>query len=676
MCRVVSRDCLVLTLTIHNSNFDQYSQNLSRCIVMNTVTELRKQLANEGKYKLTAVVQDLRKAQDAQGPRIEWSIQNDGVEHMRVIVHSQQFSIEIWRHVEQVIRPYEQKEVAKQWSLVWSTTAGTAKDNPPLLSRKDAEENYATCFSFIKRGKLIGFGEQGGLSLLKDRQMLNIYNYDNLAYNSVYGQQALNPAEPLYHSDPFGVELNGVPGYKSAVGIFCDDYSQVLMDLGNKDPSVARMGSRFADLELHITCADTLQDACFAHSSCVGRGKLFPRWVLGYHQGCYGYDTRDKVLACAHAHRKYNIPLDGIHIDVDLQKRYRTFTIDEGEGGKFSDAKGMFAELKSLGIKASTNITPIISTQDDAGRNYWDPGNQARQVYKTLDSGLKADVFVKDRRWNQQQNPPTYTYWEGGQEQSWAPSQAIANLNAPDGQAAQYRGGVSYGEGLGTVGVYPDFGRKDVRKWWGQQYEDLFEAGLAMVWQDMTTPCIMTGVGDMKSFPFRLLLGDDTESGREKQGILSPALKINNLYSYNLHKATYHGVRQLASRKGLRNFIIGRGSFTGQHRFAGLWTGDNTSSFAFLRINIQQVLSCGIGGTVIAGADVGGFEAYPYDSQWCDPQLLIRWTLANTLLPWVRNHYMGKPGHKLFQEPYAYYENAGKVPEQSALYQAVLPICR
>jgi alpha-glucosidase len=648
-------------------------QHLSRCIVMNTLSELRATLAKEEHYKLTASLKDMSTSTDSLGPRAEWTVYKTGVEYMKVVVLLQTFSIEAWRNVIPIrSQANEKSKGTQQWSCVWSTTSASDETSPPLLYRKDVEGNYATRLSSVKRGRVMGFGEQGGLSLLKDKQQLNLYNYDNLAYSSVYGDQALNPAEPLYHSDPFGVELNGVPGYQSCIGIFVDDVSQVFFDLGSTNEGVMQIGSRFADLEVHITCADDLEHACLAHSSCVGRGKLFPRFMLGYQQGCYGYDTTDKVMTCASQHRKYGIPLDGIHIDVDLQERYRTFTMDDGPNGKFKNPKAMFAQLKQMGIKCSTNITPVISTEDKTGKSYWDTSSNARKEYITLDDGLQKGYFIKDRRWNSTTNPPTYSYWEGGQLQQTA-SAHIDNMNDAN---TEYRGGVSYGANLGTSGVYPDLGRSEVRDWWGEQYAALFDAGLSMVWQDMTTPCIMTGVGDMKTFPFRLLLSDDSISGREDKGILTPALKVNNLYSYNLHKATYKGLQKLGSRKGLRNFIIGRGSFTGQHRYAGTWTGDNVSSWQFLRINIQQVISMGIGGTIITGADVGGFERSPWTSQWCDPSLLIRWTLANTLLPWFRNHYIGKPGAKLFQEPYAYYENAWRGPTQKALYESVLPICR
>lgn len=119
------------------------------------------------------------------------------------------------------------------------------------------------------------------------------------------------------------------------------------------------------------------------------------------------------------------------------------------------------------------------------------------------------------------------------------------------------------------------------------------------------------------------------------------AIEVWALYSYNLHKATFHGLNNLKCREGKRNFILGRGSFAGMFRFAGLWSGDNASTWDFWRITIPQILSMGLNGVCITGSDTGGFEANGSD-QCCDPELLIRWYAGSFLLPWLRNHYNGK----------------------------------
>jgi alpha-glucosidase len=115
------------------------------------------------------------------------------------------------------------------------------------------------------------------------------------------------------------------------------------------------------------------------------------------------------------------------------------------------------------------------------------------------------------------------------------------------------------------------------------------------------------------------------------------------------------------------------------HRFAALWTGDNSSSWDFLKMNVSQVISLGMCGMSICGQDIGGFEAEDDSQHWVGPELLMRWTAAGAFLPWFRNHYMRK-GRKEFQEPFMYVEWFNQyqkpVPEPQAQYQMVLPVCK
>lgn len=122
---------------------------------------------------------------------------------------------------------------------------------------------------------------------------------------------------------------------------------------------------------------------------------------------------------------------------------------------------------------------------------------------------------------------------------------------------------------------------------------------------------------------------------------MKPALEIWALYSYNLHKATFQGLNALPSRANKRNFIIGRGSYAGANKWAGLWTGDNGSTWDHFKISVNQVLALGMSGNEIVGADVGGFmPAGGFDTslgpRWAEPELLIRWYCAYSMLPWFR----------------------------------------
>jgi alpha-glucosidase len=284
-----------------------------------------------------------------------------------------------------------------------------------------------------------------------------------------------------------------------------------------------------------------------------------------------------------------------------------------------------------------------------------------------------AELVVDRRAEPDDPQSKVYQQYGGGNEyttnDSWL-AQTSYNSGRP------YLGEVNYGGSLGTTGHYADLGRKEVRMWWGTQYEHLYEQGLEMVWQDMTTPCVRDTRGDMKGFPFRLLVTDDSVSGADPT--TSEAIRVWNLYSYNLHKATYHGLNNLPGRQNKRNFIVGRGSFTGMHRFAALWTGDNASTWDFLRINVAQVLSLGMSAQALCGQDIGGFAQGEPGQRWVGPELHMRWTMAGAFLPWFRNHYVRK-GQKEFQEPFQYTEwfaTYNQPVPDPALYEMVVPVCR
>lgn len=130
-----------------------------------------------------------------------------------------------------------------------------------------------------------------------------------------------------------------------------------------------------------------------------------------------------------------------------------------------------------------------------------------------------------------------------------------------------------------------------------------------------------------------------------------PFAKIRCLYNYNLCKATYQGLQRLQPTK--RHFIIARGGFVGVHRYAGLWTGDSTSNWEFVQMNIPLVLGIGLSAQPVSGCDIGGFCA-AWQGQIVDSELLARWTIMGAFLPWFRNHYDNY--YKPYQEPYRYAE--------------------
>ncbi|KAF8253320.1 glycoside hydrolase, partial [Wilcoxina mikolae CBS 423.85] len=495
----------------------------------------------------------------------------------------------------------------------------------------------------------------GGKSLLKSSTFMNYFDYDNMEYKGVYGNGPLDEREPLYHSEPFWIELNTHQNMKSKTATFIDNYSQICIDFGKNNGGKIRTGTRFGALHYYVITGDEISEVIQNYPLMIGRPRLKPRYILGHHQGCYGYDTDQNVLDKATQYQKARFPLDGIHIDVDLQDEYRTFTISPRN---FPQVENMFSKLWAMGIKCSTNITPVIKNKDTDDK-----------TYKTLQTGLKEGYLAKDKRkdtdFKLSASDVRYIKYENGMRERMNPSTETSQSSKFEDcydKGNEYHGGVFYGDGYGTAGFYPDLNRRDVREWWGKQYEDLFKKGLEFVWQDMTSPCVAPNYGDMKGFPFRLMIHSDAWSREPIQDTKKAAIEIWSLYSYNLHKA-YRGLNSLSMRAGKRNFIIGRGSFAGTHRYAGLLTGDNASTWDHFNISVAQVLASGLSGVSITEADVGGFMPEADDKHYADPELLVRWYCAYFLLPWFRydtlpacsiNHYHGKQGKKWFQEPFIY----------------------
>jgi alpha-glucosidase len=510
-----------------------------------------------------------------------------------------------------------------------------------------------------------GLGEKGGNTLAMNEQSMTFFNYDNYKYSgaarsdgSGYGPVVpgfsapgpLNTAEPLYNSIPFLIEDNPNPldahgnptNVPYAYGLFLDNESQSYFNTGQSSSYASNMygkyyfGALYGELDYYFMVGNNTAEVLDQYTILTGRAALVPMWVLGYHQGCYGYFDQATVVRAAQSYRDAKIPLDGIHIDVDFQNNYRTFTAspEKFPGG----GTPTFNALHGLGVKASTNITGIVSivAQDETGKV---------EPYSVLQSGIAIDAFYKDVRVDSPvpRNPGYFVVNENyGVDTGINPFQP-RNSN------------------LGTYGYYADLGRAANRTWWGTLYKPLLDAGLDMVWQDMTDPATQSSVSDAmpwKTLPLNLSVYDATTDA-----MVSHA-EVHNVFALNLISATYAGLTQYYQHNGTnkRPFIIARGSYAGVQRYAASWTGDSASDWNFLSILIPEIVNFGLSGQPLAGADVGGFATSAAGgsqngsgsppANLTSPELLTRWTTLSAFIGWFRNHYDGYT--KSYQEPYKY----------------------
>jgi alpha-glucosidase len=510
-----------------------------------------------------------------------------------------------------------------------------------------------------------GLGEKAGAALQKNQFTYTFFNFDNYTYNGPSEGQPgpLNPTEPLYCSIPVLIEnnpqlnpYNPYAGPPFATGLFLDNPGQTFANVSANDYSDMDgkyyLGALYNELDTYFFAGSGIADILAQYTTLTGRSPMPPRYVFGFHQGAYGYFDRYKLAAAANSYRAARIPCDGLHIDVDFQDNYRTFTHSEL---KFPNTKELFDDLHGIGFKMSTNITPIITTNvlNQEG---------VKAPYVQRDALVAANALIYNTRYGSGEDPSLYqggvnygiNY--GNNPYPYPPLQPNAQGQTP----------------LTAPGNYPDFGLSSVRKTWGQQYADLIQnVGLDMIWQDMTCPAIDANLPPSqqyyKTFPQDLMMAQeqtDPVTGKVVAVAYLPNAQLHNSYVNNLLHATWDGINQLAPQR--RNFIIARGGYAGMQRYAGLWTGDSASSWDFLNINIPEVLNLGLSGVPISGCDIGGFAT---GSGTTSPsgivggtivggitnyELFTRWMQVGSFLPWYRNHYDGY--NKQFQEAYAYGE--------------------
>ncbi|MDX9722893.1 MAG: glycoside hydrolase family 31 protein [Myxococcota bacterium] len=207
---------------------------------------------------------------------------------------------------------------------------------------------------------------------------------------------------------------------------------------------------------------------------------------------------------------------------------------------------------------------------------------------------------------------------------------ADAFLRKQDGELYRERG-------WAEESVYPDFSHPSARQWWSEQVEAMARQGVGGVWIDLNEPTVLPASGGPASPPDALPVHGDGEPTRMHE--------LHNVYALLQAEASYAGM--LAAQPQCRPFVLTRAGFAGVQRFAALWTGDVSSTWAGLRETLPMLLGLGLSGVAFVGSDVGGFSGSP------SPELYARWMALGCVSPFFRCHYTKDAPA---QEPWAFGE--------------------
>lgn len=368
--------------------------------------------------------------------------------------------------------------------------------------------------------------------------------------------------DPLYQSIPLLLQSrNG-----RCDGVFLDFPGRSWFDVADTDPSAVTITAEDDAISFFVIPGPTPADAVKRYTALSGRMLLPPLWALGYHQSRYSYYPDHRVQAIAEQFRDRDIPCDAVYLDIHYMDEYRVFTWDPT---RFPRPDRLIEELHRLGMRVVTIV---------------DPGVKVDAEYATFADGMRRDVFAR----------------------------------SADGSL--YRGEVWPGEA-----AFPDFTKREARRFWSEQHQELFRHGVDGVWNDMNEPADFTG-----DFFDRTRFTPPSNVVLEADGRPRSIDHYHNVYGNLMCRATADAFARYKPEE--RPFILTRAGYAGIQRLAAVWTGDNDSSWDHLAVSIPMLLNMGLSGIAFVGADVGGFQGN------ADPELFARWMQAAALTPFMRGH--------------------------------------
>ena len=396
----------------------------------------------------------------------------------------------------------------------------------------------------------------------------------------------------LYASQNFLIVDDG----KRCFGIFIDNPGSVTFDIGYSDTNVMSIHPEYNDTTFYIINGNSPMEIVRSFRCLTGKSYIPPTWAFGYGQSRWGYKTADDIREVAASYKKLGIPLDMIYMDIDYMQDFKDFTINPD---RFPDFENFVKEMKEEGI----HLVPII-----------DAGVKIEDGYDVYEEGKAKGYFCKK---------------EDGTELV----------------AAVWPGKVHF----------PDFLNDEARRWFGDKYRILTDAGIEGFWNDMNEPAIFYTEDHLKEvfsqvkefenkemdiwgfFDFKDVVGSIANNPEDYRrfwhdfnGRKVRHDRVHNLYGFYMTRSASEAFERMDPDKKI--LMFSRASYTGMHRYGGVWTGDNTSRWSHLLMNLQMMPALNMNGFLFSGADIGGFGGNTTED------LMMRWIAFGIFTPLFRNH--------------------------------------
>lgn len=370
-------------------------------------------------------------------------------------------------------------------------------------------------------------------------------------------------------------------------GIFFDTPAKVTFEIDYRNSGMIRVLCETGDLNVYQIEGSSSYEIARELNRAIGRCYIPPLWAFGFGQSRFGYKCEQDFRDVVEGYQKAGIPLDWICMDIDYMDRFIDFSVDKQ---RFPDLAAFVREMAEENIR----LVPIV----DAGIKV-EPGNP------TYEAGIRRDAFCRNK--------------EGG----------------------YFRAGVWPG-----MTHFPDFLNPDARAWFGEEYAFYTEKGIEGFWNDMNEPAIFYSEyakGPRKlNFYLDMIFGKFRKKKKERDlirdyksffhqadGKTYRHYDVHNIFGALMTRASSEGLEKLLPHRFL---LFSRSSYIGAGRYGGVWTGDNSSCWEHLMLNLRHMPSLNMCGFLYSGADTGGFMG---DTT---RELLLRWLAVSAFTPLMRNH--------------------------------------
>lgn len=401
-------------------------------------------------------------------------------------------------------------------------------------------------------------------------------------------------------------------------GIFFDTPGRVVFEIDYENSGEIKVVCETKNLNVYQIENENAYEITKEFLRAIGRSYIPPLWAFGYGQSKCGYKNEKDFYDVVEGYEKAGIPLDYVCMDIHYMDRFIDFTVNKK---RFPDLKAFAASMKERGI----HLVPIT-----------DAGVKVERGNKVYEEGVANGYFCRNK--------------ENG----------------------FFKAGVWPG-----MTHFPDFLNKDARIWFGNQYKFFTDQGIEGFWNDMNEPAIFYSEytkGPKKlCFILDMLFGAQREEMKAQRvledyksfyhnvdGERVRHYDVHNIFGYFMTIAANEQLEQILDHRFL---LFTRSSYIGAGRYGGIWTGDNSSCWEHLKLNVVQMPSLNMCGFLYSGADTGGFGGE------ATRELLLRWLAVSLFTPLMRNH---NGSMKVNQECYAF-ENTEDFKDIISLRYRLLP---